>query len=80
MPSENPQRAVSGVQGFENLAGAQAISKANVENNEDILLPEADINRTEEEKNADVVPEDFESFNLDAVDKLKDSKKEESAE
>lgn len=29
---------------------------------------------TEEEKQAEVVPEDFDSFNLDAVDKLKESK------
>lgn len=31
---------------------------------------------TEEEKEAEVVPEDFESFNLDAVEKLKESKNE----
>lgn len=29
---------------------------------------------TEEEKQAEVVPEDFDRFNLDAVDKLKESK------
>lgn len=30
----------------------------------------------EEETEAEVIPEDFESFNLDAVDKLKESKDE----
>lgn len=29
---------------------------------------------TEEEKQAEVVPEDFDRFNLDAVDKLEESK------
>lgn len=32
---------------------------------------------TEEEKEADVVPEDFDHFNLDAVEKLKENEDEE---
>lgn len=41
--------------------------------------PDEDLKETltEEEKQAEVVPEDFDSFNLDAVDKLKESKNEE---
>lgn len=80
MPTENPERPISGVEGLANLAGAQAVSKTHQENSAHSSLPETDANRSEEEKNADVVPEDFESFNLDAVDNLKDSKHEQSPE
>lgn len=73
MPTENPERPMSGVEGLANLAGAQAITESQQEKRPDDSLPETNVNRSEEEKNADVVPEDFDSFNLDAVDKLKDS-------
>lgn len=80
MPTENPERPVSGVEGLANLAGARAVARTHKENSDNTLLPETDVNRSEEEKNADVVPEDFESFNLDAVDNLKESNREESPE
>lgn len=73
MPTENPERPMSGVEGLANLAGAQAITESQQEKRPDDSLPETNVNRSEEEKNADVIPEDFDSFNLDAVDKLKDS-------
>lgn len=73
MPTENPERPMSGVEGLANLAGAQAITESQQEKRPDDSLPETNVNRSEEEKNADVVPEDFDSFNLDAVDKLKGS-------
>ncbi len=80
MPTENPERPMSGVQGLANLAGAQAITNSQQEKRPDDSLPETNANRSEEEKNADVVPEDFDSFNLDAVDKLKDSLNTKSTE
>lgn len=80
MPTENPERPVSGVESLANLAGAQSVANTHKQTSEHSSLPETDANRSEEEKNADVVPEDFESFNLDAVDKLKDSTKEQSAD
>ncbi len=80
MPTENPERPMSGVQGLANLAGAQAITNSQQEKRPDDSLPETNVNRSEEEKNADVVPEDFDSFNLDAVDKLKDSLNTKSTE
>lgn len=73
MPTENPERPMSGVEGLANLAGAQAITESQQEKRPDDSLPETNVNRSEEEKNADVIPEDFDSFNLDAVDKLKGS-------
>lgn len=80
MPTENPERPMSGVQGLANLAGAQAITNSQQEKRLDDSLPETNVNRSEEEKNADVVPEDFDSFNLDAVEKLKDSLNTKSTE
>lgn len=80
MPTENPERPMSGVEGLANLAGAQAITESQQENLSDNSLPETNANRSEEDKNADVVPEDFDSFNLDAVDKLKDSLKDKTTE
>ena len=80
MPTENPERPMSGVQGLANLAGAQAITNSQQEKRLDDSLPETNVNRSEEEKNADVVPEDFDSFNIDAVAKLKDSLNTKSTE
>lgn len=80
MPTEHPERTVSGVESLTNLAGAQAIRKDSTHPNFDNTLPETEPHRNEEDKNADVIPEDFETFNLDAIDKLKESVKEDKQE
>lgn len=59
----------TGAERLADLASKQVVSRVATEKDDDAILPETR-ERTEEEKNADVVPEDFDSFNLDAVSKL----------
>lgn len=60
---------VNNAERLANLANDQVVKRVAREKDDDMILPETR-ERTEEEKNADVVPEDFESFNLDAATTL----------
>lgn len=67
-----PQDA-TGAERLADLASKQVVRNVALEKNSDTILPETrELN--EEEKQADVVPEDFNSFNLDAVSKLEQTK------
>lgn len=67
-----PQDA-TGAERLADLASRQVVRNVALEKDNDTILPESR-ELTEEEKQADVIPEDFDSFNLDAVSKLEQTK------
>lgn len=74
MPNErgnDPSTNLSGTDSFAHIASGRAIRDL-VDGQDDNLENPQNINQREKE--ADVIPEDFDSFNLDAVDKLEDTK------
>lgn len=72
MPDERNPRTPqdeTGAERLADLASKQVIRNVAINKDSDVILPETR-ELTEEEKQADVVPEDFDSFNLDAASKL----------
>lgn len=59
----------TGAERLADLASSQVVRRVAAEKDDALVLPETR-ERTEEEKNADVIPEDFEGFNLNAATKL----------
>lgn len=74
MPSErgnDPSTNLSGTDSFAHIASGRAIR--NLVDGQDDNLENPD-NISQKETEVEVIPEDFDSFNLDAVDKLEDTK------
>lgn len=66
----------NGTNGMGNPANLPAHTKAAKETNDFIKNDVDEESKSEEEKELESTPEDFKPFNVDAVDKLKKSKKE----
>ena len=80
MTDERDQRDPQDETGFErlsDLASRQVVRNVTLENENDSILPETR-ELSEEEKQANTAPEDFDSFNLDAVSKLEQTKENQS--